>query len=176
MDWYASAKGKFSYFEDWAGFNIPGEILRPFYEGKFDPLTEKEKNLLKMLHDVAGRFYVIGSVAGNPNDLLHEVVHGLFYVYPEYRRDVVARLKGLGDKHIRERLLQSDGYDESVLDDEVNAYAVTGELWKWSHGSRDQEIRRALRKVFAAHFGCSLATKKEREQITSRVHSLQFSY
>src|SRR5262245_26903475 len=47
MDWYGQEnKGKFSYFKDWAGFNIPSTEFEPFLEGKFDPLLEKEKRLM----------------------------------------------------------------------------------------------------------------------------------
>ncbi len=40
MDWYAGRhpQGKFSYFEDWAGFNIPGSSLIKFW----NVFTEKE--------------------------------------------------------------------------------------------------------------------------------------
>src|ERR1700730_3525707 len=46
MDWYASRYGNFTYYQDWAGFNVPSTALQPFYEGKFDPLSEKEMQLL----------------------------------------------------------------------------------------------------------------------------------
>src|ERR1043166_6690987 len=44
MDWYAAKneKKEFSYFEDWDGFNVPSTAFQPFYDGRFDPLLEKE--------------------------------------------------------------------------------------------------------------------------------------
>ena len=44
MDWYVARYGSFSYYQDWSGFNVPSTAFQPFYDGKFDPLTEKEKN------------------------------------------------------------------------------------------------------------------------------------
>jgi hypothetical protein len=44
-NWYinhsprASKDGVFTYYEDWNGFNIPSKILKPFYGGKFSPLS-----------------------------------------------------------------------------------------------------------------------------------------
>src|SRR5687767_6039954 len=48
MDWYARRYGAFTYYEDWAGFNVPSTALAAFYQGKFDPLLRKEQRLLKM--------------------------------------------------------------------------------------------------------------------------------
>lgn len=55
MDWYAKRYGNFTYYEDWAGFNVPSTALQPFYEGKFDPLSEKEKEFLPPVWSDANR-------------------------------------------------------------------------------------------------------------------------
>ncbi len=61
MDWYAKRYGNFTYYEDWAGFNVPSTAMQPFYEGKFDPLSEKERQLLQLFEGtLSERFYVIG--------------------------------------------------------------------------------------------------------------------
>jgi hypothetical protein len=59
MDWYAERYGNFTYYQDWAGFNVPSTALQPFYEGRFDPLSEKEKALLRLFNGLRERFYVI---------------------------------------------------------------------------------------------------------------------
>ena len=52
--WYTanSPEGKktkrFTYYEDWHGFNIPSEILGPFYGGRFNPLSNEEKAVLRL--------------------------------------------------------------------------------------------------------------------------------
>ena len=176
MDWYAAERGKFSYFEDWGGFNIPGRVFAPFSAGKFDPLTRKEAALLKMFRGVSGDFYVIGSVGGDLEGMLHEIIHGMFYLFPEYRRDAVRCLRGLDDKHIRERLLKMDGYDKSVLDDEVNAYGLTAKSAEPGHKRQNWKIKKALEEVFFKHFGYSVATKNGQKKLISGVHRLKFSW
>ena len=53
QDWYIKNSpngietGKFTYHTDWNGFNIPSHILKPFYEGKFDPLSFDEQAILE---------------------------------------------------------------------------------------------------------------------------------
>jgi hypothetical protein len=48
-EWYIKTSpngkksGKFTYYTDWGGFNIPSYILKPFYNGAFNPLSENEK-------------------------------------------------------------------------------------------------------------------------------------
>src|SRR5580704_15894322 len=60
MDWYAERFGNFTYYQDWTGFNVPSTALRPFYDGRFDPLSEKEKRLLRLFKGLRKPFYVIG--------------------------------------------------------------------------------------------------------------------
>lgn len=40
--WYISKHKKFNYYNSYDGFNIPSNILIPFYNGKFNPLSKKE--------------------------------------------------------------------------------------------------------------------------------------
>lgn len=125
--WYTKVNGNFSYYEDWTGFNVPGHILKPFYEGKFDPISMKEYNLLEIFKYDKQDFYIIGtSFEKNGNEYLeHEIVHGLFYLRPEYRKNVLEVLPKYETTCIREFLRDAkSGYSEAVLDDETNAYIV----------------------------------------------------
>ena len=80
MDWYVAENGAFTYFQDWSGFNVPSTAFQPFYEGKFDPLTRKEKRLLGLFRNLHGRFYVIGIYDdGKKGTLTHELAHALFF-------------------------------------------------------------------------------------------------
>lgn len=122
MDWYAADRGKFSYFEDWAGFNIPSHVLRSFYRGLFDPLTLKEKALLEVFRAVEGRFYIIGTYGEQNEDTLrHEIAHGLFYRDAAYRRQVQEILKTVDLAPIFKVLVKM-GYGTAVLEDEAHAY------------------------------------------------------
>jgi hypothetical protein len=124
MDWYAATHpdGRFSYYEDWGGFNIPSSVLDRFYAGDFDPLSEKEKALLALFS--GGRdFYLIGTsgAGGDPETLRHEIAHGLYATNPAYRAEVQELLKTV-DLGPVDRMLEKLGYDESVWLDEAHAY------------------------------------------------------
>ena len=125
--WYSDLKGGFSYYTDWNGFNIPSYILKPFYDGKFDPLSEKEKQLLKLFKNENGKFYIIGihkDTKSVVNLLKHEMAHGLFYTNDEYRKNVQNILAQYDLKKIKNELREKGGYHEEVLDDEVHAYSL----------------------------------------------------
>ncbi len=128
------ATGRFTYYNDWVGFNIPSEILNPFYQGVFDPLSEMEKMFLEAFNDRRGKelFYVIGTYGKTEiSTLKHEVAHGLFYTRPEYKTAVLAILDEIPAKErdgIMSILANSIGYHPSVFDDETHAYILAGNL------------------------------------------------
>jgi len=119
--------GEFTYYSDWNGFNIPSYILKPFYDGKFNPLSEAEEKLLEIFKKEVGIFYIIGIYQGTKkaNQLLnHEIAHGLFYTDDNYRADVLQLLSQFDIDTIKEELRSKAGYHEEVLDDEVQAYSI----------------------------------------------------
>src|SRR5215468_649159 len=77
MDWYAARHGNFTYYQDWSGFNVPSTAFGAFYAGKFDPLSEKEKQLLGLFRDLREKFYVIGIY--ERGSLTHELAHALYF-------------------------------------------------------------------------------------------------
>jgi len=174
MDWYARTRGKFSYLEDWGGFNIPDRVLRPFYDGAFDPLTGKEKKLLELLRGVKPPYYVIGTVNGGLNDMVHELVHGLFTTMPDYRRDVSGCL-GRHDLTAARKILLKMGYCREVLDDELNAYLTTGldgELK--TQRRRLQPVKEELLGIFNRHFGLSVGDRRNWRRLLARTHRMKF--
>lgn len=130
--WYMKSQNKkrFTYYEDWSGFNIPSKYLKPFYDGKFDPLTKGEKQVLEMLKGIKGRFYLIGTFIGSREKEVveHETVHAIFSLNKEYQAKVRQYLKDKDCKEIRKQLLKM-GYCEKVLVDETNAYLITDAKW-----------------------------------------------
>ncbi len=121
--------GEFTYYADWSGFNIPGEILKPFYEGKFHPLSEAEQIILDMFKDEENPFYIIGVHKESKSFeklLRHETAHGLFFTNPEYRKEALGIIAKYDTSEVRKDLLASGGYGENVLDDEVHAYSISG--------------------------------------------------
>ncbi|MBN1175138.1 ABC transporter ATP-binding protein [Candidatus Woesearchaeota archaeon] len=124
-EWYIKDQGKFSYYTDWNGFNIPSKILKPFYEGKFNPLSEKEKQLLSLFKNIKGNFYIIGVHRKHksiPDLLNHEIAHGLFYTDKEYKNKASGIIKKYDTTKIQNELSSKGGYHKSVLLDEVHAY------------------------------------------------------
>lgn len=133
--WYSSFNdGKFTYYEDWLGFNFPSEVFNPFYGGKFDPLTEQETGVLDAFRDKAEKFYVIGTaddIEANPSTaaIKHEIAHGLFYTNLEYRKEALAELAKVDINPIREALIHMNcGYndDQYIMQDEAHAYILDG--------------------------------------------------
>lgn len=127
--WYARESGAFTYYTDWVGFNFPSYVMEPFFDGKFDPLTDKEQRIVDILRPHRGKkFYVIGAfgkkgAAIDPDELstiIHEVSHAMFYMDDDYRREVLEVVRSIDATPIRRALLTL-GYCDAVLDDEVNA-------------------------------------------------------
>ncbi len=162
MDSYAKDDGTFSYFKDWEGFNLPSCVLRPFREGRFDPLTKKESRLLALFKDVPEPFYVIGATKLDLETLRHEVVHALFYFDPVYRKKVLKLIRSYDTRNFR-KALRNKGYHPKVFEDEINAYAggcakgLIIDLGEYGLKlRRTKPVRVALRKLFEDHFGFSL--------------------
>jgi len=147
-NWYIKIKGDFTYYTDWSGFNIPSYVLTPFYEGKFNPLSESEKQILELLKDIPQPFYVIG-VYDVPDDkqmkhlLEHEIAHRLFYTEPKYREKVLEILEKYNLDELKDWLRSLDGYHEEVLIDEAHAFGLTGskKLTVEIQASMRQELR-----------------------------------
>jgi hypothetical protein len=150
MDWYASVHGNFTYYEDWAGFNIPSWVLEPFRNGRFDPLSAKEQRLLDLFRAQEGRFYIIGASPARGHldsaTIEHELAHALFHVCGSYQEDVSDCLSTLKLESLR-RAVSKLGYARAVLDDEVHAYLLT-EGWAGLEQGRMQ-----LRRIFRSHGG-----------------------
>ena len=152
MDWYASKFHAFSYFEDWTGFNIPSTIFEPFVSGKFDPLLEKEKRLIKLFEGEREPFYIIGvSESSARDDLTHEVAHALFFRDGAYKTAVLAALREYDTARI-ERELHQLGYTKDVLKDEVHAYLISGDRSvKTLANRRLIPLRKRLQAIFRTH-------------------------
>ena len=142
--WYKSARGGFSYPWDWAGYNFPGHILKPFRAGAFDPLTRREQAMLKALEAAGDQDYVIGSLGSDLGSLKHELAHAFWHLDGDYRAKVQAVLAG-GDYRSQEAALaEGDGYDPSVFQDEIQACAVEG----YAETAPDAERRKKIRAIF----------------------------
>lgn len=120
--WYSEKYGQNTYEVDWTGFNIPSSILDPFIKGLFDPLAEREKDLVDLFKYRTDKFYIIGS-QHDDSTLDHEICHGLFYTNQEYQ-DKVLNVLRCNMKKLKPVAEYVSGlmYHPSVVEDEVHAY------------------------------------------------------
>lgn len=124
--WYIKLKGKFTYYQEWDGFNIPSRILKRFYQGHFDPLSKNEKMILELFKNEKHNFYIIAVHGKEHAEILkHELAHGLFYTHPAYKKEVIKIMKKYSLSHIKKELLSLGGYNKKVLNDEIQAYAIS---------------------------------------------------
>lgn len=146
MDRYADSRdGKFTYFEDWIGFNVPGYIVMAFIRefgiiGLGKNLMKKEKCLLEDIANLSGchpssyvegvdeRFYVIGTYGNRTiRDYEHEYAHAMFYLFPKYKREMMKlnREVSASARKKMEKEMISLGYHRGVFSDEIQAYIST---------------------------------------------------
>lgn len=151
--------GRFTYHQDWTGFNVPSYVLEPFYQGLFDPLSKQEESFLDNFENKRRtKFYLIGTF-GDHEALEHEIAHGLFYTDGEYKKKVLgilASMKPEDRSKIRNLLMNNGGYHKDVLDDEMHACLATDPEYftRRSLKSRNiPKVHRQLRKVFDKHLG-----------------------
>ena len=145
-EWYTKEKGAFTYYEDWPAFNIPSSVLKPFIEGKFDPLSKAEKELISLFKNTTGIFYIIGVVAGADSFCNHELAHALFFTQPDYKKQVLIVLIKYDTSAIKQELRGMSGYCEEVLDDELNAWILT--LSDELKAKPQKELKSELEKLF----------------------------
>lgn len=157
MDWYADKFGNFTYFTDVAGFNIPSEFLKKFYEGKFNPLTRKEKKILELFQNNKEPFYIIAThkkSSTHNDDLTHEVSHGLYHLNKEYKKEVKRILKNVNLDSIYE-WLKERGYNKFSFLDEAHAILLESAKSFSRCGikaSKYKKIRKMLYENYHKHY------------------------
>lgn len=121
----------FTYPEEWAGFNIPGDNLLSCIGGisrmnKYDKEMRKIVRLIRK--DTGGKFYIVGVDNIDGRLLDHELAHAFYYLDKGYRNDMKGLVMGLGKSKLKRmnKLLLGLGYREDVIIDEVQSYLGTG--------------------------------------------------
>lgn len=150
MDWYAKRHGNFTYYQDWSGFNVPSTAFEPFFSGRFDPLSEKERRLLAQFRNLRKAFYVIGVFGSGVTSLQHELAHALYFVDHAYRNRVRDTIRRCDTAKLHRALVEA-GYAKQVIPDELQAYLI-GPSEKLGRGLRSlMPLRKKLRAIFAQH-------------------------
>lgn len=119
--WYSITYGADTYHIDWSGFNIPSKVLKPFFQGLFDPLTTEEQNLLDLFKYRDDNFYIIG--AQNNSVLRHELAHALYADNLRYQKAINSYLNTNKKNLVKtSKYILDKGYCKEVLNDELQAY------------------------------------------------------
>jgi hypothetical protein len=122
-EWYSEFHGGWTYFADWNGFNVPAQAMIPFVAGEFDPLSKEEQGLIDALRYQPNDYYLIGTHEGDePETLLHEKLHAIYYLRPAYKLQVDEYLATVFNTGPVMRHLRDKGYHEQVIQDELQAY------------------------------------------------------
>jgi hypothetical protein len=163
-EWQKKTSGRFTYYDDWAGFNLPSDTLAPFYDGQFLHLTSGEKYLLRLLKRAGEHEYVIAAVKNEDFDSIvrHEFAHMAFFFSPDYRAEAVGALvRYKGYWALRNMVIDLHLHHPDVISDEIIAYAISGTAcWLppeienaiWAESGR-------LDAIFRKHFGFALNGK-----------------
>lgn len=149
--WYMKSQNKkrFTYYEDWTGYNIPSSELKPFYEGKFSPLSNKEQQFMDLFRSVKGEFYIIGTFKRDKTEketINHEVTHASFSMVSEYRKEVKKYFNGRDVLELKEFLIKK-GYSSRQLLDEMNAYLSNDLNWLRKKGLKGKHYTQMSKKL-----------------------------
>jgi len=162
MDKYAATKPDdfFSYYQDWMGFNIPGEVLMKFFETFKHDYTAKEVELrdlvLGIVKNTDKPFYIVGTVEGENYAMQHELAHAYWYLFDEYRVKMEELLGTIEINMLNEAnmALTKEGYDKASMHDEFQAYMATETKHTAQHylGWQDYDKRKIPVKEFKEYF------------------------
>ena len=129
-EWYKvfTNKKTFTYYSNWAGFNIPVNTARKFLDVFRGDLTQVETNILLDFFSHDNPRYLIASYGGSSSrDVVeHELAHAAFSISSGYKAQVDSIIDTLPTSVIEDakQKLRDKGYAEHVLIDEIQAYAV----------------------------------------------------
>lgn len=139
IEHYASTTGagKFSYLEDWGGFNVDGHTVNEFVKMYKHDFSVRELALFDTISKVLiqeenavidDQFYLIGTCS--QDYVQHEICHALWFLYPEFKEDAEALIKKLPKSYIQAvyKMLSLTGYATNVFEDELNAYIATSDM------------------------------------------------
>jgi hypothetical protein len=124
----------FTYFQDWNGFNVPGEVFDEWVDIFNEHyLWDKEQALIDLIDEQNpdSWYYIIGTnLEGDHNDYDHELSHAMYYLNPEYTEEQTKNLGRLSER-VRSQLkdyIMNYGYRIDVVDDEIIAYLSTNTM------------------------------------------------
>jgi hypothetical protein len=141
--WLYKTKNKkptFTYPEDWAGYNIPSNILWKAYDVFRTDRNEYDEVMSKIIYYCENyplqfdkrrtKWYLIGADSFKSTTMDHEIAHGLYYTNRKYKSTcdgLISEMKKQDYNKIKGSLIQL-GYvdDKKIIDDEIQAFMSTG--------------------------------------------------
>lgn len=159
IQWYKSSDGPtgekdvFTYGSDWSGFNIPSEAIENCMKEVDDP-NRYDDLMVSIITEIKERendkYYIIGvdELDVNSGLLDHELAHGFYYTDKEYRTKMNNLVNSLpkDEKKSISDVIIGIGYNESVLNDEIQAYMSTGIIDRMSDSLKNYTEK--FEKVF----------------------------
>lgn len=135
----------FSYPHDWAGYNIPSNILieshkkfMSYYPNEYDDIMREI--IAHCQNNTKGEeyqpWYIIGVDKVKSGTMDHEIAHGLYYTDLKYKVEmdyITSQIKKTEYIALGKHLVKA-GYanDKKIIDDEIQAFMSTGKYSKWS--------------------------------------------
>jgi len=148
--------GCFTYPIDWAGFNVPSDVIHQlYYSDKIEDKNQYDNVFYNILNEIGDyvemddKYYVIGSDPLSKTTIDHEVAHAFYYLYPFYKKDVNKVINKIPVKifnKFRDALYELR-YSSKVLKDEIQAYLLTDlEIINKSLNKKESKIINQLSK------------------------------
>lgn len=165
--WYSRTHdGKYDVEQTWAGCAMSETAFKPFFDGKFKKLRKEERTMLKILRPYKDKkYFVITSVVGDEDTLMHEIAHALYGTNLSYRKKVKKILNTLSNntsKFLHSELHAME-YDYERYSDELHAYLLEGIKTMMTFTTLPKMYtRRTLAE-------CNKATKKLRENYRATI-------
>ena len=150
---------KISYFDDWAGFNLPGESVKEFYNifhTENNGLLKKEKQIFDIICEKIfpkyeqNNFYIIGVYS--KKDIDHELAHSFYSLSKKYKNCMDSLIKKLNKTIFLANWLKDLGYAKPEVNDEIQAYLSTSSKEELSNLGMKLKIKNVseFRKTFLA--------------------------
>lgn len=125
--------GQIDYFSKWIGFNIPGHSILEWSKLHCPDYTPKEIEVMNHITnkvDVLKPFYIIAAKEQNTKVMDHEIAHALYYLNENYKDrmlDMAIKFRQFDRNNYNKMIkkLKNMGYNQSVFNDEVQAYMST---------------------------------------------------